>query len=57
MIAADRGLGAAIWNARMLMLVEEIFVALVTLGLLGFVTDRLFRWAIFKFARRYSPVA
>jgi len=41
----------------MYMLVDEIFVSLVCLGLLGFGADRIFRWAIFKFARRYSPTA
>jgi NitT/TauT family transport system permease protein len=37
------------------MLVDEIFVSLVTLGLLGFIADRLFRWSIYTFAGRYSP--
>ena len=29
--------------------------AAVTLGLLGFVTDRMFRWSIYTFAGKYSP--
>jgi ABC-type nitrate/sulfonate/bicarbonate transport system permease component len=56
LIAANAGLGKMIWDARLFMLVDQIFVALMMLGLLGFVTDRLFRWAIYAFAGRFSPV-
>ncbi len=56
LIAANAGLGKMIWDARLYMLVDQIFVALLTLGLLGFAADRLFRWAIYTFAGRYSPV-
>lgn len=56
LIAANAGLGKMIWDARLYMLVDQIFVALLVLGALGFTTDRLFRWAIYKFAGRYSPV-
>jgi ABC-type nitrate/sulfonate/bicarbonate transport system permease component len=57
LIAANAGLGKMIWDARLFMLVDQIFVALVMLGLLGFLTDRAFRWAIYAFAGRYSPVS
>jgi ABC-type nitrate/sulfonate/bicarbonate transport system permease component len=56
LIAANAGLGKMIWDARLYMLVDQIFVALLTLGLLGFTADRLFRWAIYSFAGKYSPV-
>lgn len=56
MVSAQGGLGVMIWNGRMFMLVDEIFTALVTLGILGFATDRLFRYGIYRFARRYAPV-
>jgi NitT/TauT family transport system permease protein len=56
LIAANAGLGKMIWDARLYMLVDQIFVALLVLGVLGFTTDRLFRWAIYTFAGRYSPV-
>lgn len=56
LIAANAGLGKMIWDARLYMLVDQIFVALLTLGLLGFTADRLFRWAIHTFAGRFSPV-
>jgi len=57
LIAANAGLGKMIWDARLYMLVDQIFVALLTLGLLGFATDRLFRWAIHTFAGRFQPVS
>jgi len=55
LIAANDGLGKMLWDGRLFMLVDEIFVALVTLGLLGFAVDRLFRWSIYTFAGKYSP--
>jgi NitT/TauT family transport system permease protein len=57
LVAANAGLGKMIWDARLYMLVDQIFVALMVLGLLGFATDRVFRWAIYTFAGRFSPVA
>jgi len=56
LIAANEGLGKMLWDGRMFMLVDDIFVSLVTLGLLGFTVDRLFRWSIYTFAGKYSPV-
>jgi ABC-type nitrate/sulfonate/bicarbonate transport system permease component len=56
LVAANGGLGKMIWDARLYMLVDQIFVALLVLGLLGFTADRLFRWGIYAFAGRYSPV-
>ncbi len=56
MVAADDGLGMMIWNGRMFMLINDIFAALITLGVLGFCADRLFRIGIYRYARRYSPV-
>jgi NitT/TauT family transport system permease protein len=56
MVSAEDGLGVMIWNGRLFMLIDDIFVALVTLGLLGFLADRLFRFGIYRFARRYAPV-
>lgn len=56
-VSAQFGLGVMLWNGRMFMLIDEIFVALVALGMLGFTADRIFRFGIYRFARRYSPVA
>jgi NitT/TauT family transport system permease protein len=55
LIAANDGLGKMLWDGRLFMLVDDIFVSLVTLGFLGFVTDRMFRWSIYTFAGKYSP--
>src|SRR3989442_1250867 len=55
LISANDGLGKTLRDGRMFILVDEIFVSLVTLGLLGFVVDRMFRWSIYTFAGKYSP--
>jgi len=55
LIAANEGLGKMLWDGRMFMLVDDIFVSLVSLGLLGFAVDRIFRWSIYTFAGKYSP--
>lgn len=55
LVASNDGLGKMLWDARLFMQVEDIFVALVTLGLLGFLTDRAFRLAIRAFAGRFNP--
>jgi NitT/TauT family transport system permease protein len=55
LIAANDGLGKMLWDGRLFMLVDDIFVSLVTLGLLGFAVDRMFRWSIYTFAGKYSP--
>ncbi|NDG48779.1 MAG: ABC transporter permease [Rhodospirillales bacterium] len=55
LIASNDGLGKMLWDARLFMEINDIFVALVALGLLGFATDRCFRFAIRAFAGRYNP--
>src|SRR5712691_7262852 len=55
LIAANEGLDKMLWDGRMFMLVDDIFVSLVSLGLLGFAVDRTFRWSIYTFAGKYSP--
>lgn len=44
MIAANSGIGYFIMQARLLIQTDRIFVGLVTLGLTGFLTDRLYRY-------------
>ena len=56
LVAAKLGIGTLLWKARLFMLVDDLFVALLCLALLGFTIDRLFRWLIVRFAGRYSPV-
>lgn len=55
LVAANKGIGTLLWRARLYMLVNDIFVALLTLAILGFLIDRCFRWAIVTFAGRYTP--
>lgn len=57
LVSAQAGLGVMLWNARMFMLVDDIFVSLMMLGILGFIADRLFRFGIYRFAGRYNPVS
>lgn len=56
LVSAQAGLGVMLWNARMFMLVDDIFVSLMSLGILGFTADRLFRLGINRFAGRFNPV-
>ncbi len=55
LVASNDGLGKMLWDARLFMQIEDIFVALISLGLLGFFTDRLFRISIRAFAGRFNP--
>jgi NitT/TauT family transport system permease protein len=54
LVASNDGLGKLLWDARLFMQIEDIFVALVALGLLGFATDRVFRFLIRAFAGRFN---
>ena len=54
LVAAQRGIGTILWNARVMMLTEDIFVALVVLAILGFCVDRIFRGMIRRYAGRYT---
>ena len=52
-VAADEGLGALIWTARNFSRTEWVFVGIIALGVLGFVFDRFFRFAVVKLLKRY----
>jgi ABC-type nitrate/sulfonate/bicarbonate transport system permease component len=56
MIAADSGLGYLIFNSRLWMATDKIFVGIVCLGALGLVTDRFFRYLVVRFAHQYGPI-
>jgi NitT/TauT family transport system permease protein len=56
MIAANAGLGQMIENSRVFLQTGRIFVAMIVLGVLGLVTDTVFRILIRKFAGQYGPV-
>ena len=54
LVAANSGLGVMLWQGRMFMQIGDIFVALVSLCILGFTADRLFRFGVARFAGRYD---
>lgn len=56
MIAAEHGIGFLIFNSRLWMATDVIFLSIVLLGALGFLTDRLFRILIRRFAHQYGPI-
>ena len=53
MIAADSGLGYLLQTSGMLAQTNRIFVALVSISLLGFLLDFVFRWLVRKTLSRY----
>jgi NitT/TauT family transport system permease protein len=53
MIAAEKGLGFLIFTSRLFMQTERIFVGIVSLGVLGFAVDSVFRFSMRKLARPY----
>jgi NitT/TauT family transport system permease protein len=54
MVAAKTGIGFLIFNSRLFLLTEWIFVGIITLGLMGFVTDRALRIVANKLLHRYA---
>lgn len=57
MIAANEGVGFLIWNSRLYFRTDWIFVGLISLGLMGFVTDRLVGLFGRKLLFRYGVVS
>jgi NitT/TauT family transport system permease protein len=53
-VAAQQGLGSLIWTARNYARTEWVFVGIITLGLLGFLFDRVVRLAAGRLLRRYG---
>ena len=56
MLSAQSGMGFLIWSARSLMLTDQVFVGFLVLGLLGLISDRLFRFSAQRFLPRYRIV-
>lgn len=56
MIAADEGIGFLIFNSRLYMATDTIFLAIIVLGAMGFLVDRLFRISIRRFSGQFGPV-
>lgn len=57
MIASNEGVGYLIWNSRLFFRTDWIFVGLISLGLMGFATDRLTAWIGRKMLYRYGIVS
>lgn len=53
MIGASVGIGYLIMQSQMLVQPAKMFVGLITLGVVGLLTDRLYRVVIMKTTRRY----
>jgi ABC-type nitrate/sulfonate/bicarbonate transport system permease component len=54
MVAAKSGVGFLIFNSRLFLLTEWIFVGIITLGAMGFMTDRALRVLSATFLKRYD---
>jgi taurine transport system permease protein len=54
MVAARSGIGFLIFNSRLFLLTEWIFVGIITLGIMGFITDRALRILAMTLLRRYD---
>jgi ABC-type nitrate/sulfonate/bicarbonate transport system permease component len=52
-LAADSGLGYLLQTSGLLLQTDRIFVALATISVIGFLTDRAFRWAANRTLSRY----
>jgi len=52
-LAADSGIGFLLQNSSILLQTNRIFVALLTICVLGFIIDRLFRMAVDRMLSRY----
>lgn len=57
MIASNEGVGFLIWNSRLFFRTDWIFVGLISLGLMGFITDRAVGWIGRKTLHRYGIVS
>ncbi|WP_075213905.1 ABC transporter permease [Mongoliimonas terrestris] len=56
LLAADSGLGYLLQQSSLLLQTDRIFVALVTICLVGFLTDQVFHWTTTILLRRYLAV-
>ncbi len=54
MVAAKSGIGFLIYNSRLFLLTEWIFVGIITLGTMGFITDRALRLVTSTLLKHYD---
>lgn len=57
LLAADSGLGYLLQQSSLLLQTDRIFVALVVICVVGFLTDQVFYWSTSILLRRYLAVA
>lgn len=57
LLAANRGLGYLLQSSSLMLQTDRIFVALITISLVGFLSDRLFRLFVNTVGRRYVAVS
>ena len=55
-LAADSGIGYLLQKSSMLLQTNRIFVALLTICVLGFIVDRIFRFVVDKVLARYMSL-
>ena len=53
LIGAREGLGFLIMNSQRLLQTEQLFVGLLSLGVVGAIIDRVFRTVLDRYTRRY----
>ena len=53
MIAAESGIGFLIMQGRLMIMVSMMYVGLITLGIMGAITDQIFQYISSKTMRRY----
>jgi NitT/TauT family transport system permease protein len=53
LIGAREGLGFLIMNSQLLLQTDQLFVGLLSLGVVGLVVDRIFRTLLARSMRRY----
>ena len=53
LIGASEGLGFLIMNSQMLLQTDQLFVGLLSLGIVGLIVDRIFRAVLARSMRRY----
>nr|WSY57248.1 hypothetical protein OG999_48740 [Streptomyces sp. NBC_00886] len=53
-VASRVGLGSLIWTSRNYGRIDWVFVGIITLGILGFVFDRVLRIVASRVLRRYG---
>lgn len=54
LLSSEAGLGYLLESSRIFLKTDRVFVAVILLGILGFSTDRLFRFLIARFGGEYA---